>query len=438
MNAESKKFQRLRNRKLASSVYTAILARFSGIALQVFSIPFAAISLGNDGFALYAMLIGILSWLSLSKIGVGPALTVALSSQNAKGIDQDNHVIISNGFIVVVILTTLTVFLSIIAFNSFGVFNSLFKNYESYYTEIYKSLAVILTAFVLYSIFSVYESIQLAYQEQYYFNVLLTVGTAVSAVLVFAVANSGGGVFSILLAANAPQLIARTLNVIVFCMRNSLVLPRLTMFDFKLSLSLLKDGSRYFLSGPANNFAFNVLPIIYVGATSSFGVAAAFAAVMNAVVLMSSFYGVINGPLLAAVAEAQGRGDKNWVSSSYLKVLSVSLVLGSVVMAVFAIIGEQIFSLWYSGTIDVAASVLVIAAIYFTINGVEVVNYTVLSGVGKIKLVSVVMLIKCIIFVYALFILPSDNLYMLFMLMSIVAFIFSTIPLSIIAKRGVV
>lgn len=438
MKGDNKRYQRLRNKKLASSLYTAVVARISGVALQIFSIPFAAVSLGNDGFALYAMLVGILSWLSLSKIGIGPALTVGLSSERAKGFVEGQKVISSNGFIVVFILTLIAALLSGMAVSIPEVFDSLFKNYEIYTDEISKSLGLILIAFILYSFFSVYESIQLAYQEQYYFNVLLAIGTAVSAILVFFVASEGGGVFYILLAANAPQIVARGVNSLLFCIRNPAVLPKCYMFDRKVSFGLLNDGSRYFIAGPINNFIFNVFPIIYVGATRSSDDAAAFAAVMNAVVLMSSFYGLVNGPLLAAIAEAQGRGDKNWVRSSYVKVLGASFLLGVIVMAIFAFIGEYIFSIWYSGTIEVTVSILVLAAVYFTFNGVEVVNYTVLSGMGKIQVVSVVVTVKCIIFICGLLMLPNDELYVLFLLMSIVAFIFSTIPLSILVKRGVV
>lgn len=419
-----------RNKNLVSSLITAVIARFSGIFLQVISIPIAAISLGNEGFALYAMLVGIMSWLTLSKIGIGPAMTVSISEKRITD-NQIQKIISSTGFYVVMGLITFVSIISILSVNTPYVYDYLFKNYLGLESEINRSLMLVLTMFILYSLFSVIESIQLAYQQQYYFNLFSTVGTAISGLLVILVARYSPSVFNILLAANAPQLLVRAANVVLFCIKNQVAIPVLGLFDFSLSRKLFKDGVRYFLSGPVNNFIFNVLPIIYVSANWLPHSAASFAAIMNAVVLLSSLFALINGPMLAAVAEAKARGDLRWIKVVYKKLILATIMFSLVINMILLYCGENIFDVWYSGTIAVASLSLIFAGLYYSMNGIEVLNYTLLSGVGKIKIVSLVMLLKCCVFLFGISLIQvGDELYYIFACMSFVAFLFSVVPLT--------
>ena len=241
---------------------------------------------------------------------------------------------------------------------------------------------------------------------------------------------------TILLAAQAPVLVARMANAVFFLKANPAVSPSLSAFDRALVRPLLIRGLQFSLAGPLNNFLTLVFPILVIGAVGPASHAAAFAAVMNAVIILSSVFGISARPLMGALPEAHARGAAPWIARSYRRTLRFNVGYGVLVFLLFAIAGPRLFEFWYQGTVAPTAALLSLAGAYLICLGIDVTNFTFLSARGEVATVSAFLSVKSITF--AILLIASLHLgidYMPFALLIGTSLLLSAGPLTYLALR---
>lgn len=426
-----------RGRNIRTAILTSIVARLSGVLLQVVSLPFAAAALGNEGFALYAMMTAVLSWLSLSMLGLGPAITVSMSF-NSVGSSTDFRTIFSTG---VICMLAISIALSIVA--SIAIFatrlpDTVFALYHNQGDEIILSLCVVIAVFFFSVNLSSVEAAQLALQQQGRYNTLIAIGTLLASIGVIVVAQGTPTPHTILISAQTPVIGARLINAAIFLYAIPHLLPSLRLVRVAIAKSLLVQGSRFAMAGSVNNFLTHIFPVLVIGAIAPASYAAAFAATMNAVIVLSSVFSLTSRPLLGAVPEAHARNDVRWISSAYGRTLIFSASYGLFCFAVMSIFGTSIFDAWYQNTIHPSAILLSLAGLYVILIGVEVTNYTFLSAVGLSRIVSYALSTKSIIFSLILLLFSSQMIdYMPFAMLIITNILLSSLPLTFMAFRTI-
>lgn len=378
-------------------MFSALGARFSGVLLQVVSLPIAAAALGTQGFAIYAMLVAIMSWLTLSNLGIGPALTVLLSRQRGMGDTAAMRTTFGTGVWLMGAITSGVSLVAALALAVSPVADLVFGSYPDHHGEILASLGLAIAFFFVTTNLNSIEATQLAFQQQYQLNMFVGAGTLVAAIAVFASAKLLPLPSVILVASQLPLLVARIANSVLFLTAHREITPWPPVVDGQLAGSLCKSGLQFSSAGMLNNFLCHVFPLLVIGAVSAPNETATFAAVVNAVIIAASFFSVFSIPLLSAVPDAYARGDISWIRKAYRRMLMLNLCYATAIFVVLALIGEWLFRIWYQGTVSPDRAMLSAAGFYLVMLGLESVNFTFLAGLGQISRNSFWMMSKAVL-----------------------------------------
>ncbi len=384
-----------RNRSLRLALMTTVIARMSGVLLQVVSLPIAAMQLGPAGFSIYAMLGSLLAAMTLSNLGIGRATTLHMSRALAIGEMRTSRELFLASLSVVLVIATSVSALAVLLILMTPLLPLVFAQHlEQLPAPVGPALFV---CFVLLAtqLLLVFEAAQLAQQRQHRLNIALGAGTFVAAVSVWLVANTSPSVLNILLAVHMPVIMVRAFNaagvwIDISPRREDFVVAWTHMRD------VLKDGLRFVSGTTVPNFLCHAFSVLAVGLFATPLASASFAAVMNAIILATSVNNLIVTPLSGAIPEAHQSGDYAWLRKAVIRMFGGSFVCGFFVFLVFAITGEPLFDLWYGGTLAPQGPELLGAGLYFLVLSIEVSNFTYLSNTGLLHGASRALLIKAI------------------------------------------
>lgn len=427
---QSRRFAR--NRSIRMSLLTSVVARMSGVLLQVVSLPIAATQLGPAGFSIYAMLGSLLAAMTLSNLGISQATTLHMARALAAGEVRTGRElflaslgsvgVMASGVTVLAVL--LIVFTPLIPF----VFS---QHIAERHAPIMPALFVC-TVFLATQFLSVFEAAQLAQQRQHRLNIATGMGTFVAAGAVWFVAGTRPGVLSILFAVHLPVIIARVLNAIGVW---SEIAPHLRdlVAARKHIRGILMDGLRFVSGTTLANFLCHPFSVLAVGFFTVPLSTASYAAVMNAVILSSSVNSLIVTPFRSAIPEALRTGDHLWLSKAVLRMTLATAVHGLFVCALFVSIGDWLFQIWYNGAVEPQRIEIIGAALYILFISIEASNFTYLSSTGFLDAASRAILLKAVCSAIAIVAVTFfDRSHLVFWVLLINNITFSLVPLSVI------
>lgn len=426
----------VRTRAMRKAVFAAFVARASGMTLQLVSLPIAAAALGPQGFALFAMLVATMSWLSLSNLGLAPALTVRLSRLRARGDLASQQRAFSTGLWGMLAVTSAVAFAALFSFVFTSFTQHAFGDYLFYAGQIPVGLwLVIAIAFISVNL-STIEAAQTAFLEQHRTSWFIAAGTLVAAVAVLAAARLDPQPAAILLAVYLPQLLSRAAGAVRFAAAHRELSPWPPSIDVSLAPSLLRDGLRFSIVGSLNNFLCHGFPVLIIGALASVQETASFAAVMAAITIAASFFAVFSSSMLGGASDAHVRGDAFWLRRTYGRILATNIAYASGILLLLSLAGETIFHVWYQGVVDPQRSALIAAGAYLVALGIESANVTVLNGMGQVALCARWSLLKAVVTAALVAILASkDATTWPFIILAAASFALSAVPLTISVFR---
>ena len=371
----------VRNRRLKGALLTSGAARISGILLQVVSLPIAASALGVEGFTVYAMFAAILAWLTLSNLGLGQSTTLHMSRELALGRSKVATRIFSQSWAMVVAIATVVALgmIGLILFTP--LLSAVFQKHTSSGIDpIDAALFVVIIFFITQSL-SMFEAAQLAQQRQYLLNILASIGSLVAAGSVWWVSQNDPTVLRVLLAVHLPVILMRTVNAL--SVWNNIG------FSLKHVQSATRSEIRLIFTDLCHP-----LSILIVGASATSMTAAAFAAVMNGIMLTGAAFGHILSPIRGALPEAFARNDDAWIYKSLLTSIIINTLLGLFPALTLIIHGEWIFDIWYQGAVFPTRIMLVPAGVYILFFAVEMTYFAFLSNTGMLNISSRYLLSK--------------------------------------------
>ncbi len=366
-----------REQRIKWSMGASILARAAGAGVQIISLPIAAQALGHGGFVLYAMAMAMLGWLMIANFGIGPAVSNRLAFSLGRSDDGAVRELFATGAALTALLVLPCALLIGGVFALVPASFTLFPSGGSA-DDVPQVIQIVLMLFILWSGLSYVEYVQLAHQERYRFDLALLVGSMIAAVAVFIVAKAAPSPATILLAAHLPVTAARLVNATLFLTgRRSLLAGA---FAWKLGKRLFGEGVSMSTAASLNHFLAHYFPILLLGSSLRAADAASMAAVMNAVVIFSSFFTIANTPLRGAFPEARARGELGWIRKALRRALSINVGGALVILLLLVTAGETIFGLWYGNSVSPDRFTLIWAGIYFVALGFEASFYILLCA----------------------------------------------------------
>lgn len=390
-------FADLRLKRFHYAVASSLSSKVTTAAVQIIAMPVAAISLGAHGFSLYAMLTAAVGWLALSNLGIGPTLVVRLAAAHVGGDLEAERCIFSSAFFPALVISSAVSFSAIIAVWTYPVHNLFGPLYFADVDTIRWGLTTLVTMFFLQTNISLFESAQAGYQEQFIQNLVATVSSLPCILAVLILAKHNPTPVGLILALNVPTLLFRFANAVWIMWRHPKLLPSVEAFRWTICKEFVRRGATFSLAGGVGNFLSHILPVILVGRAFNAEVSASFAATMNAIILASGVTSMLSIPLWPAIAESTARGDREWARKAYGRLLWAVMSFSLLTALFLTVQGEWLFHVWFKGQINPSSSLMISAGIYFVVLSWESAHFTILVGLHKISLASLLMCARAVL-----------------------------------------
>ena len=298
---------------------TSLASKVSTIALQLIAFPIAIRAVSPHEFAAYTVMAGVLSFIWLCDLGLGPALTQRIAIAHAAGDEPGQARLLASGVLAITAILCL----------GWSVGTALLQipPIERWLPMPGMDGRALLAVAVIGSIqlfSSPFLRAQAGFQELHIYNLFGVVGNAVAAVALMAVARIAPSAVGFLLAVYGTNALMQVLVAAIFVVRRRYLLFGLFSPSLALVPPLLADGIRF-------AFPQVIVPIVlregpkfilfHKGLsleTAKYGI------LIQLMTLASGIIVMFTQPLFPALTDAEARGDASWINSAYRKA-SVSI-----------------------------------------------------------------------------------------------------------------
>lgn len=418
------------------ALYSSAVSKVATVAAGLTIAPVVATSLGADGFALYSVLLGVVAWLGIASVGLGPPVTTRVAQYTAQSDETAIARTLSQAYsIVLTALTPITIaFLTVVSFDQ-GL-KALIGPSFAERPEVREGLIFLSVANAISIICTIAEAVIIGRNRQYLTNLATALGTILSIAATLSVANTAPTMIGLLVASQVPLLLVRIL--LICSERRSGRLPRASYAVWSRCglRQLTGQGAAYALAGTMVNFVSNVLPVILIGHQVDAGSVGSFAAVLNLVVLISGATGTLITALWPSFSVSLAIGDRAWARKAYYKAVGVSMTVAVSCAIVLSVSGTHIFHAWFRGSIEVDIDLLLAAALYLVCCVWEATHYATLVGVQALEKGSLLVVARSVVTLAILLIAPLQaGPAFVFVLMSIAILAVDAFPLFLLVQR---
>ncbi len=318
--------------------------QFLSIAISLFYVPLMLSALGQKQYGLYTLAQSLVSYLTLTDIGIG---TTAVR-YNAKYIASGENDVQSrvNGMF-------MTIY-SVIALSCCVLGAVLYHFIDKIYTTGYtaEDIRLIQTLFiialvnlVITFVFKIYNSIITAYEKYIFSRVLLLIQTVINPFCLLAVLYMGKGAVGLLTVTTILNLIS-CLVQFLFCKLHLKVKFSFRGFEKKFFLTIFSFTLFIFLNTLATQL-FTISDKMIIGIAITAEAVAIFAVVQQLENYYYSFSNIVTGvymPRLTKMVTAQDSGDE--MQQLFLRIGRIQICLSVFLFGGIAACGKQFIDLW--------------------------------------------------------------------------------------------
>jgi O-antigen/teichoic acid export membrane protein len=355
----------------------SLVSKASSIALQVIAVPVAIRWLGIDQYAAYVVATSALAWISAVNLGLPQAIAITLPGAIARRSEGQagrsfRAALQAMSIIVAIAVASTFVFAQIspLAWKARGA------------TIDTLAFMLLLAANAGHVILSLVESAQAAYQELYFYNLFLALGSCLALISILAVSHLTPSIWLAVAALNCMPLLARGVNAARFLYGHPYLLTAKPSVGWSECVRLLRVGASYFLTSVAS-YVVNRFIIVQVAASTSSRDTTVFAAAMSAYTMGFSVVTMLTVPLLPAVALHHAIGDFKWIRAIRTRMAAAGACFGVVTIGVMVALGPALFRSWLRGVAEPSRLFCAGFGVYFALSVLEHIYYQFLIGGGQ-------------------------------------------------------
>ncbi len=381
-----------RDRSIRLAVVTSLLSKVGTLLLQFVSIPLAVKVLGREEFGLYVTVNLTLTTVSMLEVGVGPALAHGLSKARAVGSEEDQRVLGSTAFFMMVAVACVVAALLaavLLAVPLTRIYGSEFSGQEH---VLRPALWTGLALFALFFILNLTERIREGHLEVASNNLWGAAGNVTAALAV------GGGVLAAKMGWFSPQvwclvlgvhgalLLAKAANTVALWRTHPAMVPRLSCFRKSVARHLFSDGLSFSTSVLLTGLVEYNLCGWMVGRLGGGPAAIALYGVFIMLTVMQlGFVVMLSTPTWPAVAEALARNDYDWARHAAKRLYLCGSAFALCSAAGLVLIGPWAIELWLGKDFaGISRTLLACYGFYFIAHVWRHLNHALMIGTGQV------------------------------------------------------
>jgi O-antigen/teichoic acid export membrane protein len=367
-SSDERSSHRQKRDKLAQlNIYSGLIAKASGIAVRLITVPLSISILGQTRYGLWLTIGSLLGWLTLVDFGIAPGLQNIIGA--SYGLDDRNaiHRHVSTAFFLYGGLALLLA-IPVVGLRDWSGLPSLFGIYSQPALQI-EARSTLLAAgliFVFSLAFSTFTNFAWGLQQGFKVN-YIQIATALLSLVLLAAMHflHDGSMVRFCLAANSPTLLGTlALGLSLFLLTHTQFSPSINCFNVD-SLRLI-----FSYAGPLFLIQLGDLAIVYVanlviahrlGPNEVPKYAVPYALLASVAAIVASF--VV--PYTPAVVEARVRGDWHWIQRGRMKLFKITGLIFGVATVLISLGGKQAIAIWSRMPSPPGRPILVAMCFYF-------------------------------------------------------------------------
>lgn len=435
-----------RDRSLRLAVITSLISKVGTIVLRLVSIPIAIRLLGMEMFGVYTIITMAVGMIDMLHIGIGPALTKALSKAVAHG-DRETErtvfatsILLSVGLTVTATTTALVLLLNVPVATLFG------TEFAPVADTMFNAALLGLFIIQLEMICIPFEMGRDGYQETRFTNAWGAAGNVLGAVTLLAGIWYFPTIEFLLLAVNGSIALAKLGNTCHLLIQRPYLFPRLALFRKKLVGGLASDGVRFSITYIlAAGVEYNLIAFLigrHVGpeAVGIYNVMITVHFSLTGLVVM------FTKPYWPALMDAFERRDTAWILRTSNRLRLGGLGFASLAGAGLVAVGPFVLRTWageefYSAVSDnfqMDRLALLAFAAYFLVHIWRHINQTLALGIGWISPVAKVVVAEALflITVTSFALLHESGIGMIYLVMTASVALFSGWLFPLFFRKG--
>jgi len=426
-----------RDRRIFLATGSSILAKGGGVLLQLIAIPLVIRALGAERYAVFSLISSVLVFISFAQFGMGSYLTQQIARKLPL---HDYEGIRQLAWTAVILVSAISVLFGIILFISSQIWGLFWLWGEAYvlHSDVLRwGFYYLLNIGIISLVVNTLSGCQAGYQELHVSNLYGGLGNllaAVGLILIVYFEHAGERWFWSVLYA-VPLLVA-WLNVGHMLFRHKELRYRVSAFRSNLIFQLLSAGGGFMVVQ-------SVLPLLQREGAK---MALARSGNMEGVAHLSVFLQIstIAGgliamfvvPLYAALADAFGRGDVNWISCRLRQIRCVFLLIVVAVSLVAYFGGERLLSVWLGSGIVISRAECMMYVLYFFTATFVYINQMFLMAQGSVRMAVAGSFFEIVLLLCLFIFSCPTNAGDLFVAMALIQLV-SSLPISTLALKRI-
>lgn len=384
----------------SGTVKRNIVASFGvkGISMAV-SFALVPLTIGYVSSELYGVwlaLSSILTWLHYLDIGFSQGLKNKLTEAIAQGAWERGRSLVSTTyFMMVVIFLPVCILLELAI--PFIDWCSLLNVSSQYSNEIVKAMYVLVAMACLQMIINVITSVVAAFQKVALSNAFMPIGNLISLVVIYILTKTCPPSLTALAMSLAaiPILVALVASLILFTSKFKKIAPRISSIRKEYIKDLFGLGYKFFIINIQVIVLYQSTNIL-ISNVSSPNEVTTYNIAYKLLSLAMMFYTIITTPLWPAYTDAFTRGDYDWMKNMRKKMQKI-WILSTVGCFLVAGLSPWIYQLWIGDTPHIPFLMTLLVAIYVVAYCWMNLNGTLIVGMGKVKVETIIVIIGMLI-----------------------------------------
>jgi len=381
-----------RSATVRRNVIGSILIKGVSIAVSFFIVPLTLGFVDKELYGIWLTLSSIVIWLNFFDVGFTPGLQNKLSEAIALDEWDKAHRLVSSTY---AILSAIFIPLMIILFIAIPWIDwcGFLNIQDKYRLDVVMTMYPLVTCFCLQMVLKIITTVIASFQKTAFstsFNVLANMFSLLIIIILPYVTKPSLFVLSLAIS-TMPIVVLSVASLWLYNSRFKRVKPSIKLVDFQLAKSIFGLGGKFFIIQIQGIILYQTTNVLISNIASPTDVSVYNIAYKYLSTGMM-FYSIFMGPLWPAFTDAYTKKDYSWMKRMYRKMSYVCLltIFGFILMT---IISPVFYKIWIGDKLTVPFMMTFVVAIYMAVHSWDMLQVTLVNGMGKIKLQTYVVLL---------------------------------------------
>jgi O-antigen/teichoic acid export membrane protein len=382
-----------RHRRLALGALTAALAKLISITATLISVPLTLHYLGPERYGIWLTISSFIAIMSFADLGLGNGLLSSVASAHGQDDTEAIRNYVSSG------IATLTIVALVLA-GLFAALSPLISwpaifNVQSpqAMAEVGPAVSVFGLCFALTIPASIVQKVQIGLQQSFVASLWQCLASVLTLAAIIAATHFRLGLPWLVLAfMGAPLAVALINNIVFFSIMRRDIAPTRSRISPALALHTMRIGLMFLVLQLVGAVAFSsdalvITQVLGPASVPQYAVPAQMFNVVSQLIVMSL------APLWPAYGEASSRADHDWVKTTFLRSLTISVAFAAIGAACITIAGPLLLHFWVGTAIQAPLALLLGLAIWKIIEAAGNAAAMLLNGLRLVRFQIVVAIV---------------------------------------------